>query len=85
MAVGCYKKHHTMATYVDVTVILCASNGPDNTSNLLQIYLDSIYNWITKWRININPDKSVSCYVGTCYVKKIEPICLFSAIYFFWC
>jgi len=49
----------TMATYADVTAILCASDDPDETSNLLKIHLESIDNWATKCRIKINPDKSV--------------------------
>lgn len=52
-------KNTSMATYADDTAILCASNDSKKTSNLLQILLDSIDNWATKWRIKINPDNSV--------------------------
>lgn len=52
-------KNATIATYSDVTAIFCASDVPDETSNLLKIYLDSIDNWATKCRIKINEDKSV--------------------------
>jgi len=49
----------TMATYADDTAILCTRNDPDDASNLLQIHLDLINNWATKWRTKINPDKSI--------------------------
>ncbi|KAL4104430.1 hypothetical protein QTP88_019731 [Uroleucon formosanum] len=60
----------TLATYADDTAILCANNDPDETSNCLQTHLDSIDNWATKWRIKINPDKSV--YVPFT-LKRTEP------------
>lgn len=34
----------TIATYADDNAILYARNGPDETSNLLQIHLDLISN-----------------------------------------
>jgi len=49
----------TLATYADDIAILCANNDHVETSNCLQTHLDSIDNWATKWRIKINPDKSV--------------------------
>jgi len=61
----------TMETYADDTAILCTRNDLDETSNLLQIHLDLIDNWATKWRIKINPDKSV--YVPFT-LKKTDPI-----------
>lgn len=60
----------TLATYADDTAILCANNDPDETTNCLQTHLDSIDNWATKWRIKINPDKSV--YVPFT-LKRTEP------------
>lgn len=60
----------TLATYADDTAILCANYDPDETSNCLQAHLDSIDNWATKWRIKINPDKSV--YVPFT-LKRTEP------------
>jgi len=59
-----------MATYADDTAIFCANNDPYATSNCLQIHLDSIVNWTTKWQIKINPD--ISVYVP--FILKItEP------------
>jgi len=60
----------TMATYADNTAILCTSDEPNKTSNLLKIHLDFIDNWATKWWIIINPDKSV--YVPLT-LKRTDP------------
>lgn len=49
----------TIATYADDTEILCPSYDPDETSNFLQIHLDSIDNWTINQQIKINLDKSV--------------------------
>ena len=48
-----------MATYADDTAILCPGNDPVQTSNSLQNHLKLIENWSSKWRIKINPEKSV--------------------------
>jgi len=47
-----------IATYADDTAIL--SSHPDSTTAYqnLQIHLDNISQWSTKWRIKINTDKS---------------------------
>jgi hypothetical protein len=49
-----------MVTYVDDTVILSPENNPVKTSNSLQTHLDIIYEWLSNWKIKINPDKSLS-------------------------
>ncbi|VVC31270.1 Reverse transcriptase domain [Cinara cedri] len=61
----------TNTNYADETAILCAKNDPDETSNCLQTHLDSIDNWATKWRIKINPDKSV--YVPFTLKRTVPP------------
>lgn len=48
-----------MATYTDVVATLYTRNDPEKASSLLEIHLNLIEGWSTKWRTKINPDKSV--------------------------
>uniref|UniRef100_A0A2S2Q5T5 RNA-directed DNA polymerase from mobile element jockey n=1 Tax=Sipha flava TaxID=143950 RepID=A0A2S2Q5T5_9HEMI len=49
----------TMASYADDTLILSPGNDTAQSSIFLQNHLNLIENWATKWRIKINPEKSV--------------------------
>lgn len=48
----------TIATYADDTALLASMDLPSDASNLVQIELDKIQNWLLKWRIRINTTKS---------------------------
>lgn len=49
----------TIATYADDTALISSSHLNTEASNFIQIQLDRIEKWLTKWRIHINTDKSV--------------------------
>lgn len=48
-----------MATFADDTAILSASENPTIASERLQAHLSELQLWINKWRMKINPTKSV--------------------------
>jgi len=52
-----------IATYVDGTAILYPENDPLKTSDSLQNHLNVIKIWTFKWRIKINPEKSIHANV----------------------
>lgn len=48
----------TTATYADDTALLVSNESPVNASKILQNHLNSIGNWLNKWNICVNADKS---------------------------
>jgi len=55
-------KNSLIATYADDTAILSSYSNSTTAYQNLQIHLDNISKWSTKWRIKINTDKSHSIY-----------------------
>jgi hypothetical protein len=51
-------KNTLIATYADDTAILSSHSDSTTAYQNLQIHLDNISKWSTKWRIKINTDKS---------------------------
>jgi hypothetical protein len=49
----------SIATYADDTVLLSSSHVPEDTSMHLQQHLNILCEWLDKWRIQINPAKSI--------------------------
>ena len=52
-------KHTTTATYADDTALLAVHDDPDSATRLLQTHLTLVEEWLKKWRIKANKDKSV--------------------------
>lgn len=48
----------TIATYADDTAILASTTSPSEASNLVQDCLNELQQWLTKWKICINTEKS---------------------------
>jgi hypothetical protein len=48
-----------IATYTDDTAIFTSDIDPDIASSSFQNHLDLISTWATRWRVKINPEKSL--------------------------
>lgn len=48
----------TMATFADDTAILSTDEDPVVASTNLQTHLDKLHDWLLKWRIQVNTEKS---------------------------
>ena len=62
----------TIATYADDTAIIASDVCPIKASSLVQSELNLIQEWLKKWKITINTDKSVQI---TFTLRKDEWIC----------
>lgn len=62
--------HVTIATYADDTAILASSKSRTEASDIVQRELYEIQNWLTKWNIKVNAEKSThvtySLRMGDC-------------------
>lgn len=47
-----------MGTFADDTVLLCRHKDPQIATDRLQLHLDMLQNWLHKWRIKVNEQKS---------------------------
>lgn len=47
-----------MGTFADDTVLLCRHKDPQLATEGLQLHLDILQNWLHKWRIKVNEQKS---------------------------
>lgn len=48
----------TVATYADDTAFLYSNESPTEASRIIQIQLNSVQHWLTKWNIKVNTQKS---------------------------
>ena len=67
-----------LTTYADDTCVLSVNNDPSATSQTLQSHIKDIEQWCKKWRIKINPIKSLLPFV----VNPLHPVLQFSLIIF---
>jgi hypothetical protein len=54
-----------MATFADDTVILALDQNPIAASEKLQNHLNLLQQWLCKWKIKVNNDKSVQIMFTT--------------------
>ena len=47
-----------MGIFADDTVLICRHKDPQITTDRLQLHLDMLENWLHKWRIKENEQKS---------------------------
>lgn len=52
----------TVATYADDTAFLCLRPSSSEASRILQLQLDNLQQWLTKWNIIVNTEKS--CHIS---------------------
>lgn len=64
-------ENHTMATFADDTAILAVGRTNEESTEKLQIGINKICEWTTKWRIKLNESKSVHIDFTN---KKVEHI-----------
>ena len=48
----------TVATYADDTAFISSQQSPTEASYILQLQLDNLQHWLTKWNIVVNTQKS---------------------------
>ncbi|TDG38136.1 hypothetical protein AWZ03_015442 [Drosophila navojoa] len=54
-----------IATYADDTAILSRNKSPEAASSQMQVYLQDLNRWLTRWSIGINAQKSTHITFAT--------------------
>lgn len=65
----------TVATYADDTAFISSHKSPSEASRILQIQLDNLQHWLTKWNIIVNTQKS-NHITFTLRKENCPPVCL---------